>query len=322
MERFEISLDVSHVVGSPAKLSARVVAPDDVKAQPAVVVCYPGGSFTKDFWDVPEDRLPGYSFASHAASRGVVTIVVDHIGMGKSTRPEDGDRLTAAFVAECHATGVLELRARLEAGSLAPTLPGLHDYVLAGFGHSNGGCVLINQQGNHSSFDAVGVFGFSNQYLDVPYIYDLDDEEALTPEELPRRKAEAMLQTIIRGEWGSYLDLNRELLRGLFHADDVPEDVVAVADTMQTLTPRGSSVDASIPASAAPAAARITVPVLLVYGEHDVCPDTHAEPATYPQSNDVSLVVTPKAAHQFNFASHREELWSRCVSWLQGLAAT
>lgn len=319
MQHSDVEFDVSAVAGAGAVLSARVLGPASGPVRSPVVVCLPGGAYTKDYWDVPEQVVPGYSFSEFASRSGYVSVVVDHIGMGASTRPPDGDELSAEFVAACHATAAGEIRARLRSGDLAPWLDAVPDALLVGIGHSNGGCVLVNQQGRHRSFDAIGVFGYSNQGMVLPYTEDEPDDAAAAAE-LHRTRAEEMLKTVIVGDWAPYLDFDRDALRALFYWEDVSPDVIAAAGRLHTLTPRGSSIDASVPASAAEVAATIDTPVFLGFGERDVCPDPHAEATTYRGSRDITTYVLPKAGHCTNFAVGRRAIWSRTVAWLDGLA--
>jgi alpha-beta hydrolase superfamily lysophospholipase len=318
-QRVDKKFDVSNVAGEEAWIAGRVIAPDWEVIPTMVVVCLPGGAYAKDYWDVPSSLLPGYSFAEHASLSGIVTVVLDHLGMGESTRPADGDKLTAAFVAACHDAAISQIRHQLHAGTLAPFFqPGGRAFV-AGFGHSNGGCVLVNQQGRHRSYDAIGVFGYSNQYMVLPYTEEAPADDP--PDSARHRaRAEAMLKTVITGEWAPYLDFDRVALHEHFHWDDVAPEVVAAAGKLHSLTPRGSSIDASIPASAAAMAAAITTPIFLGFGERDVCPDPYAEAMTYRGSRDISMYVLDHAAHCTNFATNRHRLWERAVGWLASVA--
>jgi pimeloyl-ACP methyl ester carboxylesterase len=65
--------------------------------------------------------------------------------------------------------------------------------------------------------------------------------------------------------------------------------------------------------------AQIDVPVLIALGERDISPDPHADVASFPSSNDVSLSVVPRMAHMHNFASTRRLLWDRLEHWMAGV---
>lgn len=312
------TFDVSLVAGSGQYLSGTVVAPatDEPFEPRAVVVCLPGGSFNQHYWDAPARQVEGYSFAEAIASRGYVAVVLDHIGMGGSSTPEDGDQLTAAFVGDCHALAVQEIRSELREGTLATGLAPCSTALVVGIGHSNGGCVLVHQQGRRRSYDAVGVFGYTNQYMLLPYQEEAAEGMA---EAMHRARAETMLQGVIEGSWDSYLTFDTAKLHDLFYWEDVPSSITAARDVFYSKTPRASSIDASIPGRAADLAREIDTPVFLCFGERDVCPDVHLEPTTYLASQDITLTVLPRSAHCHTFASTRSQLWSRFGSWLDAL---
>ena len=114
----------------------------------------------------------------------------------------------------------------------------------------------------------------------------------------------------------------REGFRGIFHVLDVPDDLFEYDEhECHTLIPRMSGLDGMTPGLARPFADRITQPVFLAFGETDVSADPHREPAAYPKSPDITLVVTPNMAHMHNFAETRTRLWDRFRAWLEGLAA-
>lgn len=62
-------------------------------------------------------------------------------------------------------------------------------------------------------------------------------------------------------------------------------------------------------------AARLTVPVLVGFGEHDVPERPHDDVAFYRSSPDVTLTVLPDSAHCHNFAGTRALLWDRLADW-------
>ena len=67
-------------------------------------------------------------------------------------------------------------------------------------------------------------------------------------------------------------------------------------------------------------AGRIQAPVFLAFGDSDVSHDPRAEPAAYPMSRDITVVVVPRMAHMHNFADTRECLWDRFRRWLPVVA--
>jgi len=69
----ELMLDVSASVPFDATtcLAASVHLPDIAAAAPrAVLVCWPGGSYGRAYWDMQIPGYPGYSFADHVTAQG------------------------------------------------------------------------------------------------------------------------------------------------------------------------------------------------------------------------------------------------------------
>jgi hypothetical protein len=111
-----------------------------------------------------------------------------------------------------------------------------------------------------------------------------------------------------------------------FHYDD--EDPELVAADMVDYPQRGGVIPewgtANVPPCAAtmtspgvvaPEAAVVLVPVFVGIGERDVVPDPWSEPAAYPRSHDITVFVCPRMSHMHNFASTREQMWSRLHAW-------
>ena len=68
--------------------------------------------------------------------------------------------------------------------------------------------------------------------------------------------------------------------------------------------------------------ARSAIAVLVVVAALSACSSSnkagiaHREPAAYPSSPDITLVVIPRMAHMHNFADTRTRLWERFNAWL------
>jgi hypothetical protein len=109
----------------------------------------------------------------------------------------------------------------------------------------------------------------------------------------------------------------RDQYRGIFHVDDIPDDLFAYDESQcHTLIPRMAGIDGMTPGFAEPFAARITSPVFLAFGEIDVSADPGAEGTGYPIARDITTAVVPEMAHMHNFAATREQLWDRFFLWL------
>ena len=83
----ELTVDVSAVLpfaGETSTLTATVHVPSLEHDGPprAVLVCWPGGSYGRAYWDMHIPGHPGYSFAEHMTDRGFLVIAVDPLGVG------------------------------------------------------------------------------------------------------------------------------------------------------------------------------------------------------------------------------------------------
>src|SRR4051794_7079287 len=112
----------------------------------AVLVCWPGGSYDRRYWQF--DAVPGYSFAEHMTAQGFAVVAADHLGVGASSAPADVDAVNLDAMAR--AAGAL-------ATALRQRLPGP---PLLGAGHSLGGCITIIAQARRGPYDGVASLGF------------------------------------------------------------------------------------------------------------------------------------------------------------------
>jgi hypothetical protein len=66
--------DVSDVVGEQASLAATYYPARTGTAAGVVLVCLPGGTYNRDYWDL---AVPGYSFAEFATENGYAVVTID-----------------------------------------------------------------------------------------------------------------------------------------------------------------------------------------------------------------------------------------------------
>ena len=115
--------------GENAHISA-VIHPTSNGGPPlAVLVCWPGGSDSRAYWDMHVPGHTGYSFAEHLCARGFTVVSADPLGVGESAKPADVDAVTLETMADAAAEFVGALRAELAAG----------DVPVIAVGHSLGG---------------------------------------------------------------------------------------------------------------------------------------------------------------------------------------
>lgn len=192
-----------------------------------------------------------------------------------------------------------------------------------------GGSFTIVQQGQHRTFDAIGVLGSSaiQTRLWMP-----PGAPALSRRFVPRGSSVLVADELPVPALAAD-DAGLPAIAAGFHYDDVPREIVE-ADLIDFPFRRGvmpvwgtaktplCAISLLSPGVVAPEAAVIDVPVLIGVGERDVVPDPHEEPRAYQRSPDVTVYICPRMAHMHNFASTREAFWRRLHLWGSGIAAT
>ena len=69
-------------------VAADIFLPVDVPAAPVALFCLPGGGMNRAYFNLR--GAGGFSFAAHLAARGFIVVTLDHLGVGDSSRPQDG----------------------------------------------------------------------------------------------------------------------------------------------------------------------------------------------------------------------------------------
>jgi alpha-beta hydrolase superfamily lysophospholipase len=319
VQSVDLSFDVSASVPLPGAhaLRATLFVPDATEDLRVIAVAEPGGTYTRAYWHMEVAGHPGYSMAEYFADRGIAVLSLDHLGVGASSRPHDMDSLRIEMLAAANHALVEQLRAAVASGTLSDALPARPMARFVGIGHSLGGCVSVIQQGNHASFDALAVLGWSNLMIEGAYVPH-ENEAELTAEE---RRAWIVEQLRRRSENRDDLSVRppRRRRRERYYGPEVPDAVVEADLGLATTVPRSVSIDVVTPGIAASSAALIEVPVMVAMGEADVSPDPHREVTLYPGSTDVGLFVLERSAHCHNFAPTRARLWQRLLDWFHAV---
>ena len=298
MDPKPITFDVSDRFGEATTVAASWFAPEGPAGDRPVLVCLPGGTYTRGYWDLRVPGHPGYSFARVAAGEGFGVLTLDALGTGESSRPDrDVDLAAQAGAAE-------------SALNQLPTVLGIDRPAIA-VGHSMGGYLALTQHGAHGSYAGLAILGTTNLAvapLDLP-------PELVAAAATPAGR-DVVVDQIASGMPDLYIEGDRAPMRSWFHLPDVAEEVVA-ADDAATLTvvPRRCAAQSSTPGVTLDAASRARVPVFLAYGEVDVSPDPRADAACYCSSPDVTLYLLAGSGHCHNMATTRHRLWDRLLGW-------
>lgn len=327
MEKIELRIDVSAAVPHPGTheiaLTAYLPPAHALPPRPVALFASPGGGYTRHYYDMQPPGHAGYSQAEAHVRQGTIFISYDHLGVGGSSTQHLRE-YTVAQLAAANDAAVREVAARLQCGRLSDALPPLPGLTRIGIGQSMGGCVTIVMQGRHETFRAIAPLGYSAIHTVLPQRdaadrqRGLDHHAAIGARDVGAISVEEASQGVVDFVYP-------------FHWDDVPADILAAdmeggyplrktAPAWGSLTVPPCAVTMMTPGVVAAEAASVKVPVLIAMGERDVCPDPHAEPSAYAGSRDVSLFIAPRMAHMHNFASTREQLWTRIESWSRRIA--
>ncbi len=336
MQSIDIAVDVTEAagLGEPLRTRATVTLPDPshLPSRPIVCFAFPGGGYSRQYFTFDMPGATGGGQAGWHAARGWVFVSCDHLHVGESDSPQQPGLLTLESVAAANAATVEGVLSQLATGTLHDSFPPVADPVRLGIGQSLGGGLTIVQQGQHATYDGVGILGYSAQHtvlavppgtprLPWPYV----PRGSLTIQVMSATSTEGVPEFTTRDDglpistWG-------------FHYDDEPEALVR-ADMVDWPTRNGQvpvwgsatmppcSITMMSPGVVALEASVIRVPVLVAVGERDVCPRPLTEPSAYPAATDVSVFICPRMAHMHNFASTRQTLWRRIETWGQWVAS-
>lgn len=292
-----LRFDVSDAVGEQASLAATYYPARTGGATVGLLVCLPGGTYSRDYWDLCIPGHHGYSFAEFATGNGYAVVTIDPLGTGESSQPagDFGFRYIAAALA--HAVSALPERTGIQAPPVAVA-------------HSLGGYLAITQQALFSSFTALALLGCTNQH-----VAPLNLDPAFIARSATARGRAELAREILSALPEPYFEGPREHLQSWFHLADVPAGIVA-ADCVvaKSMVPRVFGT-AMVPGVVADHAALIDVPVLIGYGVVDVSPDPRGEAALYRSCPDITTLVLADSAHCHNMASSRHRLWRRLLDW-------
>lgn len=298
-------------LNEPVETAVSVFLPPSktLPPSPTVVFAFPGGTYSRAYYDLHVPGRDGYSFGEHLAKSGHVVIACDHVGLGDSTPYEPFSELTKDIVITADQATVRGVMDRLAAGTLVDGFGPMRNPFTIGVGHSMGARLLTLQQVRYNSFDAMAVLSSSR---------------------LPTRRTTKIVRRIAQslGNWRGSDPMRppRERLHGFFHDESVPDDVKAADDALAVpLYPWMSQVgrggileDPAI----SEAAHEIDVPIFLCFGDRDVSRDPHSEVLAYPKSKDISLLILPRSAHCTNFAETRALFFDRIAGWVREMSRT
>ena len=325
--KIPLKLDVTACTDWPqgfpdrVELATTVCIPDRFKSgkRPIVLYAFPGGGYSRHYFDLDFSHLPGcegasYSQVDHHLARGLIVVTCDHLHVGESTRARQPSLITLELLTAANAAMVDTVSRQLADGTLAEAAEPIAELCPVGLGQSMGGAITIATQAAHGCFDAIAVLG-----------YGVHGTVAVRPEDVDGLSADGRL---------TFSDKSRGTeppsMRELWYAADVPqaiidEDTKGGYPIRQTTPVYGSltfppcALSFTAPGFLETRAASVSVPVFLGYGDIDVLGEPEREPFAYRSAASVEAAEFAAMGHMHNFAGTRRQLWDRLVAWMQEL---
>lgn len=321
----ESRIDISGCipVSGMLEMAVTVTFPQPVGDRPVTVAFgYPGGGYTRNYYNLDVVGLDGEPQAVFHADRSWIFVACDPLGVGQSSLP-DPTLLTLEATAAANHACVTEVLRRLKSGDLVEGLRPVKVGGTVGMGNSLGGMALIAQQGQLHTFEAIAVLGYSAIHTVMP-----SPEGPLQAQQVVRGTTDKQLDEV----WATTLMKDPFAWRYIFYGADVPDHIVQsdlglgyperTATELPTWATRswpGFTAHAQTAGVVSDDAAAITCPVFTVSAEIDVVPDLRAEAKAYSSSPDVTLFELEGAAHLHNFAGTRRKLWRRLHNWVESI---
>lgn len=313
--RFEWRFDVGAALELPGshEIAVSVVAPSAFgrSGSATVLCCLPGGSLSRRYWDLEVDGDRRFSFAEFMAGRGIATLAIDHLGVGDSSRPQDGAAPDLLRLARANQAAFAQAMARLRAGDASEGRPPSAELRSVGVGHSMGSCMTVVQQAHFAPHRAIVLLSFTTRGL-PHFLTEAERAFAGDPQ-----GARAQLPELIRARFGTPWPAppngaGREAAYGVGTA---PPEAVRALRKASTRLAAGPGILSMIPGAFAPEAERIRVPVFLAVGDHDLHAADHAS-GEFPHAPEVVAYRLPDCWHCHNVANTRERLWARIARWI------
>lgn len=301
---------------APLQIAAEIFAPSQLASPPLALVCLPGGGMNRRYYDLQADD-DSFSFARQMTARGFIVVVIEHLGVGDSSRPADSYALTAECITQANADATAALLKQLRDGSLLPQfgpLPGLRSL---GVGHSMGAMFTITQQAAHAQHAAIAVLGFSTRGLPEyvsPKVIELAKEPALIRAQVVERARKMFV--------ADYPEIKPSPAANSIFAGNKadPRGVEAIKAARAPLLPVPAFFS-MVPNNVGPEAAQVSVPVFIGVGERDMVGSPHAVTAAFTASQDVTLYIQPGAGHSHFLFASRTQLFERLAAWARTVVA-
>ena len=289
------------------RIAAWAFPPTVQQERTPLLLCLPGGSYTKAYWHLEVPGRSGYSFGEHLSAAGMLVVAVDHLATGESSRHPRAAELTPDVVSKANSAALAQIVTRVAEGRLVEGLGPLDLGPIVAVGHSMGAMLAIFQQSLYGGFDGLALLGYG---VVGPFA---------KAQGIGAPSYESIMGPAREGALDEPFLADRKPLQHHFYWEDVPADVIAADELTNTPLPGVTGPLSIVPFIATDHAGRIECPVFLGLGERDSTTGHHEEPRAYTACRDLSLFVLPGSAHCHNTATTRQLLWNRLVRWIDDL---
>ena len=316
------SVEVDGVIDgeSGLRIAATIFLPERraLGERPLVFFCLPGGGLNSRYFhlDVPGAAPASFDFAEQMAARGCITVAIDHLGIGASSIPRDGFALTPDVMVAANGRAVEQIQRALREGSLLADWPALPNLRSIGVGHSMGGMLTTMQQAERRSHDAIAVLGFSTRGL-PEYLIPEDREYVDNP---AGARANIVRLAQLRS-MDPYPDLNTRGQAREIYGGRADKQALEALRTARDKVLAVMGFFSMLPGSTSDVCAQVDVPVFLAVGDRDMTGPSHALPASFSGSADVTLLVLPDTGHTHFIFPSCTHLFQRLADWANGVTA-
>ncbi|EJW20374.1 hypothetical protein IMCC14465_18600 [alpha proteobacterium IMCC14465] len=262
--------------------------------------CQPGGGNTKDYFNLGQAEGFDYSFASRMCAHGHAVMLMDHAGIGENaiddTHPFFTPRQSVSFTVQA----LKEFFAH----------PAIADVKKIGTGHSMGGMMvtLINAL---LPFDAICLIGSNAGGLD--WGLQEDDMHYLEQPEKLEKEMEQRVMNMFKAPFINYESGGPSLDSVTFGAEN--EGAHALLMKVQSSLFSAGGYMSMIRGSFRPEVNKITAPMFIAAGEHDLGLPLAEAPKDYINAASVKSMELPGAGHNSFAFSAIESLCDAIDDW-------
>lgn len=317
-------VDVGQVLEGQ-RVAVEIIVRKDLETAPcAILICLTGGGVTRRFFDLRIGNDVSFSFAQAMADRGFAVVMIDHLGVGDSSRPEDCFDLVPEVLADANAEAARAAIAFIRNGLLGT---GNCSPPVYGVGHSMGGMVTVLIQARHALYEGLVLLGYVANGA----------EHSLRPSALSKandpQQIRHALKELTQEMFGGAMkhveprvdastprtkprNLTDENASRLFRPEAAdPAGTLALKATLAPVI-NVSVLFAIIPGSHLPEMKMVKTPILVIVGEYDFAYPPRDLEKLFPNSPSIATFLPSGIGHNvFNFPG-RENVFVRVGQWL------